>query len=193
MKSDEDEVVLQGVEFWSSVCDEEIDLSIEAQEAEENGTTPQTFSRFYAKGALQYLAPLLLEILTKQEEHDDEEDWTPHKAAGVCLMLLASCCANCIIPHVLPFIETNIMNNDWKYRDAAVMAFGKNSFLPGVHECLRDLVEEMRTVHFGVHALLGGCAHGHSHAYAHAHMQPLTALHTHMQHTSAHPCMLAHT
>merc|ERR550534_519004 len=40
MKSEEDEVVLQGVEFWSSVCDEEIDLAIEAQEAEEQQTTP---------------------------------------------------------------------------------------------------------------------------------------------------------
>jgi len=124
MKSEEDEIVLQGVEFWSSVCDEEIDLAIEAQEAEENGTAPHTFSRFYAKGALQYLAPILLDILTKQDEHDDEEDWTPHKAAGVCLMLLASCCSNAIIPHVLPFITTNIESTDWKYRDAAVMAFG---------------------------------------------------------------------
>jgi len=141
MKSDEDDVVLQGVEFWSSVCDEEIDLAIEAQEAEESGTTPLTFSRFYAKGALQYLAPLLLEILTKQEEHDDEEDWTPHKAAGVCLMLLASCCANDIIPHVLPFIEGNIQNADWKHRDAAVMAFG--SILDGPDaESLGSIVQQ---------------------------------------------------
>jgi len=123
MKSEEDEIVLQGVEFWSSVCDEEIDLAIEAQEAEENMTTPATFSRFYAKGALAYLAPILLEILTKQESHDDE-DWTPHKAAGVCLMLLASCCSNDIIPFVLPFVEQNIRSTDWKYRDAAVMSFG---------------------------------------------------------------------
>jgi importin subunit beta-1 len=124
MKSEEDEIVLQGVEFWSSVCDEEIDLAIEAQEAEENMTTPSTFSRFYAKGAISYLAPILLEILTKQDEHNDEEDWTPHKAAGVCLMLLASCCCNDIIPFVLPFVELNIRSADWKYRDAAVMAFG---------------------------------------------------------------------
>ncbi len=32
MKSDVDEVALQGVEFWSSVCDEEVDLAIEASE-----------------------------------------------------------------------------------------------------------------------------------------------------------------
>lgn len=34
MKSPDDEVALQGIEFWSSVCDEEVDLQIEAQEAQ---------------------------------------------------------------------------------------------------------------------------------------------------------------
>lgn len=32
MKSDIDEVALQGIEFWSNVCDEEMDLAIEATE-----------------------------------------------------------------------------------------------------------------------------------------------------------------
>ena len=32
MKSDIDEVRLQGIEFWSNVCDEEMDLAIEASE-----------------------------------------------------------------------------------------------------------------------------------------------------------------
>ena len=98
MESEEDDIVLQGVEFWSSVCDEEIELQIEAAEAQETNTNPSTYSRHYAKGALQFIVPILLPILTKQEEHDDEEGWTPHKAAGVCLMLLASCCPKDIVP-----------------------------------------------------------------------------------------------
>ena len=32
MKSDVDEVANQGIEFWSTVCDEEVDLAIEASE-----------------------------------------------------------------------------------------------------------------------------------------------------------------
>lgn len=32
MKSEIDEVALQGIEFWSNVCDEEVDLDIEATE-----------------------------------------------------------------------------------------------------------------------------------------------------------------
>lgn len=37
MKSDVDEISLQGIEFWSNVSDEEIDLAIEEAEAAEAG------------------------------------------------------------------------------------------------------------------------------------------------------------
>ncbi|EEC20062.1 importin beta, nuclear transport factor, putative [Ixodes scapularis] len=124
MKSDIDEVALQGIEFWSNVCDEEVDLSIEASEASEQGRPPARTSRFYAKGALQYLVPILVQTLTKQEEHDDEDDWNPCKAAGVCLMLMASCCEDDMIAHSLPFVREHIKHPDWRYRDAAVMTFG---------------------------------------------------------------------
>ena len=37
MNSDIDEVALQGIEFWSNVCDEEMDLAIEASEVSLGG------------------------------------------------------------------------------------------------------------------------------------------------------------
>lgn len=85
MKSPTDDVCLQGIEFWSSICDEETDLAIEAAEvthailierlalfiviiikAAEGNFTPRQISKFYVKGALQFLLPILLVILTKQ-------------------------------------------------------------------------------------------------------------------------------
>lgn len=66
MKSDSDEVALQGIEFWSNVCDEEVDLAIEASEAEEMGKPPERTSRFYAKGALQVTAVQQLAAYTTQ-------------------------------------------------------------------------------------------------------------------------------
>ncbi|KAL1123674.1 hypothetical protein AAG570_001447 [Ranatra chinensis] len=141
MKSDVKEVALQGIEFWSNVSDEEVDLSIEESEASDFGRPPARTSRFYAKGALQYLVPVVLSKLTKQEEFDDEDDWNPSKAAGVCLMLLATCCEEDIVQHVLPFVQQNIKNTDWRYRDAALMAFG--SILGGLESStLRPLVEQ---------------------------------------------------
>lgn len=60
MKSENDQISLQGIEFWSNVSEEEIDLSIESQEAQENGRAPTRVSKFYARGALQYLVPVLM-------------------------------------------------------------------------------------------------------------------------------------
>ena len=42
-------ISLTGIEFWSNVCDEEVDLEIERSEAEELGKPPENVSRFYAK------------------------------------------------------------------------------------------------------------------------------------------------
>lgn len=41
-------------------------------------------------------------------------------------MLLATCCEDSIVPHVLPFVQRNIKHTDWRYRDAALMAFGQS-------------------------------------------------------------------
>ncbi|PWA28966.1 hypothetical protein CCH79_00019822 [Gambusia affinis] len=151
MKSDIDEVALQGIEFWSNVCDEEMDLAIEASEASEQGRPPEHTSKFYAKGALQYLVPILTQTLAKQDENDDDDDWNPCKAAGVCLMLLATCCEDDVVPHVLPFIKENIKNPDWRYRDASIMAFGSilegpdlNQLKPLVIQAMPTLIELMK-------------------------------------------------
>ncbi|KTF84401.1 hypothetical protein cypCar_00032214, partial [Cyprinus carpio] len=151
MKSDIDEVALQGIEFWSNVCDEEMDLAIEATEASEQGRPPEHTSKFYAKGALQYLVPILTQTLTKQDENDDDDDWNPCKAAGVCLMLLATCCEDDVVPHVLPFIKEHIKHPDWRYRDASVMAFGSilegpelSQLKPLVIQAMPTLIELMK-------------------------------------------------
>lgn len=141
MKSSNDDVALQGIEFWSSVCEEESELQIELTEAMEEGRTPTSTSRYYARGALQYLVPILLQRLCEQKDSEDEDEWNPCKAAGVCLTLLASCVEDEIIPHVMPFINENIKSPNWQFRDAAVMAFG--SIIDGPSsEKLKPIVEQ---------------------------------------------------
>lgn len=124
MRSNQDEIALQGIEFWSNVCDEEYELQILQQEAQEQNRQPERVSRYYARGALPYLVPVLLQRLTMQEESDDDDDWNPCKAAGVCLMLLSNCAENAVVQHVFPFVSENIKHPKWQHREAAVMAFG---------------------------------------------------------------------
>lgn len=77
-----------------------------------------------------------------QDENDDDDDWNPCKAAGVCLMLLATCCEDDVVPHVLPFIKEHIQSPDWRYRDASLMAFGSILEGPELNQ-LKPLVSQV--------------------------------------------------
>lgn len=82
--------------------------------------------------------------MCEQDENDDDDDWNPCKAAGVCLMLLATCCEDDVVPHVLPFIKEHIKHPDWRYRDASVMAFGSILEGPELNQ-LKPLVIQVST------------------------------------------------
>lgn len=66
-------------------------------------------------------------------------------------MLLATCCEDDIVPHVLPFIKEHIKNPDWRYRDAAVMAFGCILEGPEPNQ-LKPLVIQVRCIVFSLEA-----------------------------------------
>jgi importin subunit beta-1 len=78
----------------------------------------------FARDALAEILPTLLELLTTQEEDEDEEDWTKAMAAASCLELLAQNVGDPIVPTVVQFVEGNIRGANWQQREAAVMAFG---------------------------------------------------------------------
>lgn len=125
MNDPEEGVVLQALEFWSSVADEEIYC---LEEEEENPETTKK-SHHFIKGVLGQLVPLLLEQLTKQDEFADTEGaWNVALAAGTALGLAATVAGNPIVPLVMPYVQQNIGRNsapeDWRYREAATFAFG---------------------------------------------------------------------
>ncbi|KAI0070966.1 ARM repeat-containing protein [Panus rudis PR-1116 ss-1] len=150
MKHSEEAIALQAIEFWSTVCEIEADLQWEAQEAQEYGEVPETENKFFAKIALPEICPVILELLTKQEEDADEDEWNVSMAAGTCLGLLATAVADAIVPMVIPFIEGNIRSPDWHFREAAVMAFGSildgpdpQVLTPLVNQALPILIDMM--------------------------------------------------
>ncbi|CUA76060.1 Importin subunit beta-1 [Rhizoctonia solani] len=124
MKNPDEKVALQAVEFWSTVAEEEIELKMEEAEAVEYNDFPERENKKFATTALNDIVPVLLQLLTQQEEDADEDEWNISMAAGTCLALLAQAVDDAIVPVVLPFIETNIKHDDWHMREAAVMVFG---------------------------------------------------------------------
>lgn len=45
-------------------------------------------------------------------------------AAGTCLSLVANTVGDEVVPYVMPFVQHNINNENWKFREAATLAFG---------------------------------------------------------------------
>ncbi|WCJ41547.1 Importin subunit beta-1 [Euphorbia peplus] len=124
VKEDEEAVALQAVEFWSSICDEEIDI---LEDYGGDFTGDSDIPCFYfIKQALPALVPMLLETLLKQEEEQDQDEgtWNIAMAGGTCLGLVARTVGDEIVPLVIPFIEENITKPDWRKREAATYAFG---------------------------------------------------------------------
>ena len=121
---EEDAVGQQAVEFWTTVCDEELDRAEEAAEAAEEGRAPEAVSQFFVKQGLGHLCPLLLEAMCKQNEDGEGEDWNMALAASCCLAKIAQCVGDEAVGHIMPFIEKHITSADWRRREAATQAFG---------------------------------------------------------------------
>ncbi|KAG4152630.1 hypothetical protein ERO13_D04G134400v2 [Gossypium hirsutum] len=155
VKGDEETVALQAIEFWSSICDEEIEL--QEFESPESGDSGPPHSGFIEK-ALPSLVPLLLETLLKQEEDQDQDDtiWNISMAGGTCLGLVARTVGDAIVPLVMPFVESNILKPDWRCREAATYAFGSILEGPTV-EKLSPLVQA------GLDFLLNAMKDGNNH------------------------------
>ena len=119
MRHENENVVLQAIEFWSTICEEELERIYAISEGHEAGPCLG-----FADAAMPEITPVILWVMTQKDEDDEEDEWTPSMAAGTCLQLFASVTGNKIVNYVLPFIQENINNPDWRFRETAAMAFG---------------------------------------------------------------------
>ncbi|ERN06608.1 importin subunit beta-1 [Amborella trichopoda] len=124
VKEDEEPVALQAIEFWSTICDEEIEI-LEEYGGDFSGDSDVP-CYYFIKQALPALVPMLLETLLKQDEDYDQDEgaWNLAMAGGTCLGLVARTVGDDIVPLVMPFVEENITKPDWRCREAATYAFG---------------------------------------------------------------------
>lgn len=142
MKYPNERVALQANEFWLTICEEEVELAIEAREAQEYADVPETESRFFAKIAFLEIVPVLLQLLMKQEEDADSEvdEWNVSMATTICLTLLAGTVQDVIVPAAVPFtaFRAHISDQDWHYHEAAtrIMTFGSILWRTDSARCL---------------------------------------------------------
>ncbi|CAE7405624.1 KPNB1 [Symbiodinium natans] len=137
IKSSPEKVAIPAMEFWSTICDEELYLMDLAEAGQAGGRA----SLNLIQQALGFLVPLLTETLTKRQSEDDDDTWNLAMAAGTCLALVAQVVRDGCVDLVLQFVHTNFQNPDWKFREAAVLAYG--SIMEGpTSEKMRPMVEQ---------------------------------------------------
>jgi importin subunit beta-1 len=152
MKSDEEDVAKLAVEFWCTVCEEEIAIEddntqvgtyairkedrLTYSQAQAEGSTELRDYFNFARVATQEVVPVLLELLAKQDEDADDNEYNVSRAAYQCLQLWAQCVGSGVVPPVLAFVEKNLRAEDWHYRDASVSAFG--AMMEGPEESVLD-------------------------------------------------------
>lgn len=127
IKSEEDEVAMQAVELWSSLCDVEMQIQEDEYvepDAPKPPQPPASRLQNIIVNAVPHLTPFLLEALTRQDDNPDDEVWNTCLAAGTCLGLCAIVSRDVIVGYVLPFVQANVENPNWRFREAAILSFG---------------------------------------------------------------------
>lgn len=149
MKSDEEDVAKLAVEFWCTVCEEEISIEDDNTQAQAEGSTELREYFNFARVATQEVVPVLLELLAKQDEDAADDEYNISRAAYQCLQLWAQTVGSAVVPPVLVFVEKNLRSEDWHFRDAAVSAFG--AIMEGPEEKILDpLVKQALPVLIGM-------------------------------------------
>jgi importin subunit beta-1 len=137
MKSEDERVACMAVEFWSTVCENEIDIALEKEEFPDSDSILYNFALY----AINDILPTLFTLLTRQNDDPDDDTWNVAMAAGACLQLFAQDTGNYVVQPTLQFVEENITSDSWRNREAAVMAFG--SILDGPDRAqLKTLVSQ---------------------------------------------------
>ncbi|KAK8005187.1 hypothetical protein PG990_011224 [Apiospora arundinis] len=122
MKNEDEDVAKLAVEFWSTVCEEEINIEEDNGQVESSDQMRPFYN--FARVATNEVVPTLLVLLTKQDEDAADDEYNLARAAYQCLQLYAQAVGPNIIPPVIQFVEQHLRSEDWHFREAAVAAFG---------------------------------------------------------------------
>ncbi|KAF2874210.1 armadillo-type protein [Massariosphaeria phaeospora] len=135
MRHDDEDIAKLAVEFWCTVCEEEIAIEDDNSQAQAEGSTELRVCFNFARQTTNKIVPVLLELLVKVDEDADENEYNVSRAAYQCLQLWAQCVGNDVVEDFddkgkpingpfLKFFTENYQYGDWHCRDAAVSAFG---------------------------------------------------------------------
>ena len=140
VNNDKDTVVLSALMFWISICENEI-------EANEDDTPHANYI-----GTIQDpLLDLCFGCMTQQEDGQREDDWNVSSAGGKLLQKIADCRGDNAKNKVMAFVFQNVESQNWRMREAAIMALGclmtgvnKKEFRDTVAQCAPSMINYLK-------------------------------------------------
>ncbi|KAJ3429676.1 importin subunit beta-1 [Anaeramoeba flamelloides] len=125
-------VILQAIEFWSTICEEEISISEENEKIKEFGGEIEQVSKGYISTVSETLLPEICNLFVKQTDFSEEEEgiWNIEKATIVCLTIFSTIIGDQIFTILANFINDNLISDEWNKKDAAILTLG--SIIEGV-------------------------------------------------------------
>lgn len=124
MRNEEEDVAKLAIEFWCTVCEEEISIEDDNTQAQSEGVNELRPYFNFARIASKEVVPVILQLMTKVDEDDPDDEYNVAKAAYQCLQLYAQTIGSDVVPMVLNFVDQNLKAQEWQRRDAAVASFG---------------------------------------------------------------------
>ncbi|EGG14643.1 karyopherin beta 1 isoform 4 [Cavenderia fasciculata] len=126
-------VVLQAIEFWTTLCEEEYNLS-------EDDLSKEVMSK-----ALAPFIPVIVQTLLKQDE-DQTDSWNVCMAGATCITYIALNVTDSILEPIVPFISQNLASQEWRLAEAACVALGSILEGPTAVEFQRFLANTIPTL-----------------------------------------------
>lgn len=124
-QGNEEQVSMMAIEFWSALCEEELEI-LDAGGNAHIPESPRRVCAHYVHAAAAHITPVLLQsTLIKQDEDSDEDAWNISAAGAICLGLVAQTVGDGIVADVLAYVEAHILDANWRHREASIMAFGQ--------------------------------------------------------------------
>jgi hypothetical protein len=118
--SNDPDLIKYAIYLW--ICITKVELNSQSKnKSDETKYLHHMFTTY----DLGRLLGVLIKHLSQEKENEQNNEWNPFKNSAVCIMLLSTCLEQEIIPHLIPFINNNLTNEEsWQLRNAALIAFG---------------------------------------------------------------------
>jgi importin subunit beta-1 len=114
IEKDNDLVILQAIEFWATIANEEFEMNMDEYQALNEGRFFKPYSQNYILKVSSCLTGLLLNCIKLKNKEEYVEEWNCYNAAGACLNIMSQVSPREVIYSVIWFIDKNIVQKNFQ-------------------------------------------------------------------------------